>query len=59
MLVNLIVMPISATDIDDGKNSVVVYSLSPKNQDDGAYFRIDNSSGVIFLAKEIDVSNQK
>ena len=52
-------MRVSATDIDDGNNSVVVYSLFPKKQDDGAYFRIDNSTGVIFLKKKIDVSNQQ
>ena len=51
-----------ATDIDDGENSVVVYSLSPstaKEQQDSPYFRIDNRTGDIFLTKEIDVSNQQ
>lgn len=51
------VMRVSATDIDDGNNSVVRYSLSPKKPDDGAYFRIDRETGVIFLNKPIDVSN--
>ena len=52
-------MRISATDIDDGNNSVVVYSLSPKKEDDGPYFRIDTRTGVIYLAKKLDVSNQQ
>ncbi|XP_072152433.1 DE-cadherin isoform X2 [Bemisia tabaci] len=48
------VMRISATDIDDGNNSTVVYELSPKNYDDGSYFRMDANSGVIFLNKSIN-----
>ncbi|XP_029165136.1 DE-cadherin isoform X1 [Nylanderia fulva] len=48
------VMRVSATDIDDGNNSVVRYSLSSKRQDDAVYFRIDRESGVIFLNKVID-----
>ncbi|XP_034179895.1 DE-cadherin [Osmia lignaria lignaria] len=48
------VMRVSATDIDDGNNSVVYYSLSPKRAEDGVYFRIDRNTGVIFLNKTID-----
>ncbi|XP_018044392.1 PREDICTED: DE-cadherin-like [Atta colombica] len=48
------VMRVSATDIDDGNNSVVRYSLSAERPDDAAYFRIDRESGVIFLNKTID-----
>ncbi|XP_063231568.1 DE-cadherin [Bacillus rossius redtenbacheri] len=44
------VMRISATDIDDGENSRVTYSL----EDNPGYFRIDSSTGVIFLDKPID-----
>lgn len=50
------VMRVSATDIDDGNNSVVRYSLSPSKPDDGVYFRIDRNTGVIYLNKTIDVS---
>lgn len=53
------VMRVSATDIDDGNNSVVRYSLSSKRPDDAVYFRIDRESGVIFLNKVIDVSNMR
>lgn len=53
------VMRVSATDIDDGNNSVVRYNLSSKKPDDGAYFRIDRESGIIFLNKVIDVSNMR
>ncbi|XP_017889849.1 DE-cadherin isoform X2 [Ceratina calcarata] len=48
------VMRVSATDIDDGNNSVVYYSLSPKKPEDEVYFRIDHNTGVIFLNKTID-----
>lgn len=51
-------MRVSATDIDDGNNSVVYYSLSPKRPEDGVYFRIDRNTGVIFLNKTIDVSEK-
>lgn len=50
-------MRVSATDIDDGNNSVVHYKLSPKIPEDGVYFRINVNSGVIFLNKTIDVSH--
>lgn len=50
------VMRVSATDIDDGDNSIVRYSLSSKRTDDSDYFRIDEATGVIFLLKPIDVS---
>lgn len=53
------VMRVSATDIDDGNNSVVRYSLSSKRPDDAVYFRIDRESGIIFLNKAIDVSIAK
>jgi len=53
------VMRVSATDIDDGNNSVVRYSLAAKKTDDAAYFRIDSESGIIFLNKAIDVSNMR
>lgn len=49
------VMRISATDIDDGNNSIVHYELDP-NSPDQAYFYIDPDNGVIFLNKTIDVS---
>ncbi|KAL6446112.1 hypothetical protein ACFW04_001038 [Cataglyphis niger] len=48
------VMRVSATDIDDGNNSVVRYNLSSKRPDDAAYFRIDHESGVIYLNQVID-----
>lgn len=49
------VMRISATDIDDGSNSIVHYSLD-SNSPDQTYFYIDPDNGVIFLNKTIDVS---
>ncbi|XP_001603649.2 DE-cadherin isoform X2 [Nasonia vitripennis] len=49
------VMRVSATDIDDGVNSVVRYKVkSLKNPEDVTYFRIDFNTGVIFLNKTID-----
>ncbi|XP_011307497.1 DE-cadherin [Fopius arisanus] len=48
------VMRVSATDIDDGNNSVVRYSISSKRPEDSGYFRIDEKTGVIFLNQTID-----
>ncbi|XP_014220809.1 DE-cadherin [Trichogramma pretiosum] len=48
------VMRVSATDIDDGKNSEVRYSISPKRPEDSIYFRIDRNTGVIFLNHSIN-----
>lgn len=50
------VMRISATDIDDGNNSIVLYDLTSKGSQDSQYFHIDRNTGVIFLDKPIDVS---
>lgn len=51
------VMRISATDIDDGINSVIQYDLSPRVSQDSNYFHVDQNTGVIYLDKTIDVSN--
>lgn len=51
-------MRISATDIDDGNNSLVIYNLEPKLAQDGKYFRIDSNTGVIYLARAIEVSDE-
>lgn len=50
------VMRISATDIDDGNNSLVYYELEAKSQEDEGFFRIDNASGIIILNNSINVS---
>jgi len=52
--VDRIVMRISATDIDNGNNSIVVYTLEPKQGVDEGYLRIDANSGVIFLNRTIN-----
>jgi hypothetical protein len=51
-------MRISATDIDDGNNGTVVYSLEPHRNapGDADYFDISSASGEIKLKKKIDVS---
>lgn len=51
-------MRISATDIDDGNNSIVIYKLEPKQEIDEGYLRIDANTGVIFLNRTIDVSHK-
>ncbi|KAE8744365.1 hypothetical protein FOCC_FOCC009018 [Frankliniella occidentalis] len=48
------VMRISATDVDDGNNSIVLYDLEPRMPEDVGYFRVDRNTGVIYLAKSID-----
>jgi hypothetical protein len=52
------VMRISATDFDDGNNSIVIYKLEPKHDVDEGYLRIDANTGVIFLNRTIDVSHK-
>lgn len=52
------VMRISATDIDDGNNSIVIYKLEPKQEVDEGYLLIDANTGVIFLNRTIDVSHK-
>lgn len=52
------VMRISATDIDDGRNSIVTYELKANPPADMKYFRIDPNTGIIYLGHTIDVSNQ-
>ncbi|XP_014282551.1 DE-cadherin isoform X2 [Halyomorpha halys] len=50
------VMRISATDVDDGNNSIVMYSLEPRSADiyNKTYFQIDSKTGVITLDRVID-----
>lgn len=50
------VMRISATDIDDGLNSAIVYELSARVAADTNYFRINSNTGAIHLDRSIDVS---
>lgn len=51
------VMRVSATDIDDGNNSVIQYSLTAsRNTDDASYFKIDDKTGVIYLSQAIKVT---
>lgn len=50
--VGTVIMRISASDLDDGNNSIVDYELLPEK--DAAYFRIDRSNGQITLNRAID-----
>jgi hypothetical protein len=52
------VMRISATDIDNGNNSIVIYTLEPRQERDQGYLRIDANTGVIFLNRTINVSHK-
>ncbi|XP_026681391.1 DE-cadherin-like, partial [Diaphorina citri] len=47
-------MRISATDIDDGRNSIVTYELKANPPADMKYFRIDPNTGIIYLGHTID-----
>lgn len=51
-VVGRIIMRISASDLDDGNNSIVEYELLPQN--DVAYFRINRNNGQIVLNRPID-----
>ena len=49
----------SADDIDNEKNSTVVYTLYSRTQGEDTYFRIDDRTGQVFLEQKIDVSNKQ
>lgn len=51
-VVNRVIMRISASDLDDGDNSIVEYEVLPEK--DHQYFRIDKDNGQIYLARPID-----
>lgn len=50
--VSSVIMRISASDLDDGDNSIVEYEVLPDK--DHKYFRIDKNNGQIYLARPID-----
>lgn len=52
--VNKPVTRISATDLDDGDNSIVMYELMTNKPNHHKYFRMDNTSGIISLDRPID-----
>lgn len=56
LIVGREVMRISATDIDDGNNSLVYYQLEAKSREDEGIFQIDSISGIISLRRNITVS---
>ncbi|KAH8372765.1 hypothetical protein KR009_004527 [Drosophila setifemur] len=47
-----VVMSISASDFDDGNNSIVEYEILRER--DFQYFKIDKESGIIYLTRQID-----
>lgn len=48
------VMRVFAYDLDDGNNSLLTYSFIPDSGSNSEeYFRIDNSTGVIYLKKSL------
>lgn len=51
-VVDRVIMRISASDLDDGNNSMVEYELLPEK--DAAYFRINKNNGQIYLNRPID-----
>uniref|UniRef100_A0AAG5DFH9 DE-cadherin n=1 Tax=Anopheles atroparvus TaxID=41427 RepID=A0AAG5DFH9_ANOAO len=55
MKANLRVATISATDMDDGDNSIIKYEIV-QQQPDSSYFRINENNGVLTLTKPIDRS---
>uniref|UniRef100_A0A182NJX9 Cadherin domain-containing protein n=1 Tax=Anopheles dirus TaxID=7168 RepID=A0A182NJX9_9DIPT len=53
MEANLRVGTISATDIDDGDNSIIKYEIVERNPD-SAYFKINENNGQLTLTKPVD-----
>ncbi|ALC40498.1 shg [Drosophila busckii] len=47
-----VVMSISASDFDDGNNSIIMYEILRER--DFQYFKIDKDSGIIYLSRPID-----
>ncbi|XP_067631641.1 DE-cadherin isoform X2 [Eurosta solidaginis] len=45
-------MRISASDLDDGNNSIIEYEILPDR--DHLYFKIDKAAGIIYLNRPID-----
>ncbi|XP_052859785.1 DE-cadherin [Anopheles cruzii] len=55
MKANLRVATISATDMDDGDNSIIKYEIVPQKSD-SSYFRINENNGLLTLTKPVDRS---
>uniref|UniRef100_T1PGQ5 Cadherin n=1 Tax=Musca domestica TaxID=7370 RepID=T1PGQ5_MUSDO len=49
---NAAVMRISASDLDDGNNSIIEYEILQER--DYSYFKIDKTAGIISLSRPID-----
>ncbi|KAI8128554.1 DE-cadherin [Lucilia cuprina] len=49
---NAVVMRITASDLDDGNNSIIAYEILPER--DHSYFTIDKDAGIIHLNRPID-----
>uniref|UniRef100_A0A1B6C6Z7 Cadherin domain-containing protein n=1 Tax=Clastoptera arizonana TaxID=38151 RepID=A0A1B6C6Z7_9HEMI len=54
LAVNREVIRVSATDIDDGNNSKILYEINATKPQDNGYFHIDKDTGIIYLDKKID-----
>uniref|UniRef100_A0A182K2E1 Cadherin domain-containing protein n=1 Tax=Anopheles christyi TaxID=43041 RepID=A0A182K2E1_9DIPT len=55
MKADLRIATISATDMDDGDNSIIKYELL-ENLPDSSYFKINENNGVLTLIKPVDRS---
>uniref|UniRef100_A0A182N926 Cadherin n=1 Tax=Anopheles dirus TaxID=7168 RepID=A0A182N926_9DIPT len=55
MKANLRVATISATDMDDGDNSIIKYEIVQQNPD-SSYFKINENNGLLTLTKPVDRS---
>ncbi|XP_053663837.1 DE-cadherin-like [Anopheles marshallii] len=55
MKANQRVATISATDMDDGDNSIIKYEIVQQNPD-SSYFKINENNGVLTLTKSVDRS---
>ncbi|XP_055015035.1 LOW QUALITY PROTEIN: protocadherin gamma-A3-like [Boleophthalmus pectinirostris] len=53
------VLTVNASDIDSGANSEVTYSFSKSKASVADFFEIDEYTGSVFLAKELDFEKEK
>lgn len=53
------ILQVYATDVDDGDNGVVEYSISRRQSDKDGYFAIDRNTGVISVNRPLDYETRE
>ncbi|KAH0552709.1 hypothetical protein KQX54_014282 [Cotesia glomerata] len=53
------VLQVNATDLDIGSNGMIEYSINRRQSDREEIFRIDSSSGMVFVNKALDFESKE